>query len=125
MTRSKKKVILSQHKYVLDLIRDTRMLGCRPINTLIDLNHKLSGGISDQVEKVQYQRLIGKLIFLAHTRSDISYTVSVVSRYMHDPKVSYREVVYQILRYHKGYLEKYVLFNKKEHRRIEVYTDVD
>jgi hypothetical protein len=113
MARSKKKVILSQHKYVLDLLRDTRMLGCRPINTPIDLNHKLSGGISDQVEKVQYQRLMGKLIFLTHTRPDISYTVSVVSRYMYDPKVSHREVMYQILRYHKGYLEKYVLFSKK------------
>jgi hypothetical protein len=125
MARSKKKVILSQYKYVLDLLHYTRMLECRPINTPIDINHKLRRGISDQVEKVQYQCLIDKLIFLAHTRPDISYTVSVVSRYIHDPRVLHREVVYQILRYHRGYLGKYVLCSKKEHRIIKVYTDID
>jgi Reverse transcriptase (RNA-dependent DNA polymerase) len=125
VARSKKEVVLSQQKYVLDLLRDTRMLGCRPVNTPIDPNHKLSGGIGDQVEKGQYQRLVGKLIYLAHTRPDISYVVSVVSRYMHDPRVSHQEVVYQILRYLKGCPGKSVLFSKKGHRRIEVYTDAD
>jgi hypothetical protein len=89
------------------------MLGCRPINTPIDLNHKLSGEIGNQVEKGQYQHLVGKLIYLTHTRLDISYVVSVVSRYMHDPRVSHQESVYQILRYLKGCPGKDVLFNKK------------
>jgi Reverse transcriptase (RNA-dependent DNA polymerase) len=125
VARSKKGVVLSQQKYVLDLLSDTRMLGYRPINTPIDLNHKLSGGIGDQAEKGQYQHLLGKLIYLAHTRPDISYAVSVVSRYMYDPRVSHQEVVYQILRYLKGCPGKGVLFSKKRHRRIEVYTDAD
>jgi hypothetical protein len=51
--------------------------------------------------------------------------VSVVSRYIYDPRVSHQEVVYQILRYLKGCLGKGVLFSKKRHRRIEVYTDAD
>jgi hypothetical protein len=89
------------------------MLGCRPVNTPIDPNHKLSEGIDDQVEKGQYQRLVGKLIYLAHTRPDISYAVSVVSRYMHDPRVSHQEALYQILRYLKGCPGKGVLFSKK------------
>lgn len=29
-----------------------------------------------------YQRMVGKLIFLTHTRIDIAYAVSVVSRFM-------------------------------------------
>jgi hypothetical protein len=44
---------------------------------------------------------------------------------MHDPRVSHQEAVYQILRYLKGCSEKDVLFSKKRHRRIEVYTDAD
>jgi hypothetical protein len=70
------------------------MLWCRPVNTLIDPNYKLSGGIDDQVEKGQYQRLVGKLIYLAHTRLDITYDVSVMRKYMHDPRVPHQEVVY-------------------------------
>jgi Reverse transcriptase (RNA-dependent DNA polymerase) len=111
VARSKKGVVLSQQKYVLDLLRDIGMLGCRPVNTPIDPNHKLSGEIGDQVEKGQYQRLVGKLIYLAHTRPNISYAVSVVSSYMHDPRVSHQEVVYQILRYFKGCPGKGVLFS--------------
>jgi hypothetical protein len=67
------------------------MLGCKPTNTPIDPNHKLSGGRGNQVEKGRYQRLMGRLIYLAHTRFDISYTMSVVSRYMHDPRIPHLE----------------------------------
>jgi Reverse transcriptase (RNA-dependent DNA polymerase) len=125
VARLNKGVVLSQHKYVLDLLRDTRILGCRPVNTPIDPNHKLSREIGNQVEKGQYQRLVGKLIYLTHTRPDFSYAMSVVSRYMHNPRVLHHEAVYQILRYLKSCPGKGVLFSKKGHRRIEVYTDAD
>jgi hypothetical protein len=62
VARSKKRVVLSQHKYVLDLLRDMGMLGCRPINTPIDLNYKLSGEIGDQVEKGQYQETVYQIL---------------------------------------------------------------
>jgi hypothetical protein len=101
------------------------MLGCKLVNTPIDPNHKLSGEIGDQVEKKQYQRLVGRLIYLAHTRPDISYVVSVVSRYMHDLRVSHQEIAYQILRYLKGCPGKCMFFEKKGHMRVEVYTDAD
>jgi uncharacterized protein (DUF2164 family) len=123
--RSKKGVVLSQQKYVLDLLNDTGMLGCRPASTPIDPNHKLIGGIGDQVDRGQYQRLVGRLLYLTHTRPDIAYAVSVVSRYMHDLRVPHQEVVYQILRYLKNCPGKGVLFSKNGHTKIEVYTDAD
>jgi Reverse transcriptase (RNA-dependent DNA polymerase) len=113
VARSKKGVVLSQHKYALDLLSATEMLGCRSVNTSIDTNHKLSGGIDDQVEKRQYQHLVGKLIYLAHTKPNISYAMSVVSKYMHDSRVSHQEALYQILRYLKDCPRKGVLFSKK------------
>jgi hypothetical protein len=73
------------------------MLGCRLTNTPIDLNHRLKGGESDQVDRERYQRLVGRLIYLSHTRPDISYAMSVVSRYMHDPRVVHQEAVDRIL----------------------------
>jgi Reverse transcriptase (RNA-dependent DNA polymerase) len=54
IARSKKGVVLSQRRYVLDLLSDTGMLGCKPVNTPIDPNHKLSGERDNQVEKGQY-----------------------------------------------------------------------
>jgi hypothetical protein len=51
VARSKKGIVLSQHKYVLDLLNDTGMLGCRPASTPIDHNHKLIEGIGNQVDR--------------------------------------------------------------------------
>jgi Reverse transcriptase (RNA-dependent DNA polymerase) len=85
---------VSQHKYVIELLHVVGMLECRPTNTPIDPNHRLKRGVSDQVDRERYQRLMGRLIYLSHTRSDISYAVSVVIRYMHDPRVVHQEAVY-------------------------------
>jgi len=49
------------------------------------------------MNKGHYQRLMGKLIYLAHTRSDIAYVVSVVSHFMHDPRERHLQVVNIIL----------------------------
>ena len=76
------------------------MLGCRTTSTPIEQNHKLCAG--DPVDKEKYQRLVGRLIYLCHTRPDITYAVSVVSRYMHDPRSGHMDAAYRILRYLKS-----------------------
>jgi len=38
------------------------------------------------VNKGQYQRCVGKLIYLDHTKPKIAYVVSVVNQFMHDPR---------------------------------------
>jgi hypothetical protein len=64
-------------------------------------------------------------MYLCHTRPDISYAVSVVSRYMHDPRIGHMEVVYRILRYLKGTPGRGLWFRKNEHLNLEGYCDVD
>ena len=85
MARSKTGILLSQRKYVLDLLTEVGLLECKPVDTLIVHNHRL-GEYSDQVpaDKVRYQRLVGKLIYLSQTRPNIAYAVSVVSQFMHN-----------------------------------------
>jgi hypothetical protein len=68
---------------------------------------------------------VGRLIYLSHTRPDISYAVSVVSRYMHDPRVVHQEAVDRILRYLKSCPGRGLLIGKNEHMRIKVYTDAE
>jgi hypothetical protein len=125
IARSPKGIVLSQRKYVLDLLSETVMLGCRPASTPIDPNHKLCTESGDPVNKEMYQRLVGKLIYLCHTRPDISYAVSVVSRYMHDPRSGHLDVVYQILRYLKSSPRKGLMFKSHGHLNVEGYCDAD
>ncbi|KAL0533373.1 hypothetical protein IC582_030192 [Cucumis melo] len=82
VTISKEGISVSQRKYTLDLLTETGMLGCRPADTPIEFNCKL-GNSDDQVpvDKEQYQPLVSKLIYLSHTRLDISFAVSAEADY--------------------------------------------
>ncbi|RVW90472.1 Retrovirus-related Pol polyprotein from transposon TNT 1-94 [Vitis vinifera] len=77
-------------------------------------------------DKGRYQRLVGRLMYLAHTKPDLAYTLSVVSQYMHNPGEQHMNAVMRILRYLKNAPGKGILFAKNvDHQSIEVYTDVD
>jgi hypothetical protein len=86
VSRSSKGIYFSQRKYALDLLSETGMLGSRPACTPIEQNHRLANESGEPVDREQYQRLVGRLIYLPHTRLDIAFAVSVVSQFMHDPK---------------------------------------
>jgi hypothetical protein len=125
IARSPKGILLSQRKYVLDLLTETGILGCRPTSTPIDPNHKLHAKCGDLVNKERYQRLVGRLIYLCHTRPDISYVVSVVSRYMHELRKGHLDAMYHILRYLKSCLGKGIIFQSHGHLKMEGYCDAD
>ena len=123
--RSKKGISISQRKYTMDLLHEIGMLCCKPIETPIEQGGKGKLFDGDPISKGRYQRLVGKLIYLSHTRPDIAFAVSVVSQYMHSPCQRHFDVVYWILRYLKKNLGKGLFFGKNEDRRVEVFTNVD
>nr|GEW39575.1 putative RNA-directed DNA polymerase [Tanacetum cinerariifolium] len=75
--------------------------------------------------ELKYQRLVGKLIYLSHTRPDIAYAVGVVSRFMHQPQVAHMNATLGIVRYLKGTAGHGVLFRSNGHLNIQMYTDAD
>ncbi|RVX19250.1 Retrovirus-related Pol polyprotein from transposon RE2 [Vitis vinifera] len=65
-------------------------------------------------------------MYLAHTRPDLAYALSVVSQYMHNPGEQHMNAVMRILKYLKNAPGKGILFTKNvDHQSIEVYTDTD
>jgi hypothetical protein len=125
VARSSKGIVLSQRKYTLDLLNDMGMLGCRAASTPIDQNNKVTAESGESVDKEKYQRLVGRLIYLCHTRPDISHAVSVVSRYMHDPRDGHMEAAQRILRYLKGTPGKGLWFKSNGHLGVDGYCDAD
>jgi hypothetical protein len=115
VARSKQGIFLSQRKYVLDLLSETGMLDCKPVDTTVVQNHGL-GEFLDQAptNKERYQRLVGKLIYLSHTRPDIAYAASLVSKFMHYPSEDHMSVVIRILRYLKSSPGKGLMFRKHQ-----------
>ena len=73
-------ISLCQHKYILNLLQKTSMLGCKHPSTPLDVNVKIGKGDGGTaVDKTAYQRLIGKFVYLNHTHPDISFVVSLLS----------------------------------------------
>ncbi|GJX99475.1 zinc finger, CCHC-type containing protein, partial [Tanacetum coccineum] len=70
---------LSQKKYCLELLKEYGLLGCKPVSTPMGPNSVMSyistsaNPLLDNI--TGYQKLLGKLIYLTHTRHDISYSV--------------------------------------------------
>ena len=83
------------------------------------------GPSGSPIDKGRYQRLVGKLIYLSHTRPDISFVVSVVSQFMNNPAEEHMEVVYRILRYLKLTPGQGLFFGKNSDRNLEIFTDAD
>lgn len=75
------------------------MPGCKATNTPTEPNVKLKAATPNEVvDRERYQRLVGRLIYLEHTRPDIVFAVSVVSQFMHSPGPTHFEVLFSILR---------------------------
>ena len=97
VAHSKNGIMLSQQKYVLDLLAETRFMDCRPAKTPMEVNHKLNlNDVEQKTNAGEYQRLVGRLINLAHTRLDISYVVNIFN--------SCRVLDHLICRQHTEYL---------------------
>ncbi|RVW15363.1 Retrovirus-related Pol polyprotein from transposon RE1 [Vitis vinifera] len=119
-------IFISQQKYVTDLLAETGKIGCKPVSTPMDPNHKL-GEVKEKpvVDKRMHQRLVGRLIYFAHTRPNITYSVSVINQFMYDPREPHLQAAYRVLHYLKGNPRKGILLKKNNTLVLEVYTDAD
>ena len=106
------------------MLTETSMLGWKPSDTPIKAR-KSTESDGKPVDRERYQRLVGRLIYLSHTRPDIAFAISVVSQHMHSLKESHLEALYKILKYLKGYLGQGLFFKKGDSKMVEIYTDAD
>ena len=90
VTRSNSGVVISQRKYTLDILANTSMLDCKPVDTPMDSKVKLVPSQGEPLrDPGRYQQLIGKLNYLTITQSDISFHVSVVNQFLQSPSDSH------------------------------------
>ncbi|CAH9120171.1 unnamed protein product [Cuscuta epithymum] len=126
VAQSQDGIALSQRKYALDILEETGLLDCRPVDTPMDPNVKLVSEQGDLLpNKEKYRRLIGKLNYLTITRPDISFAVSVLSQFLDKPCTGHWDAAIRVLRYIKKTPGQGLLFEDRGHRDIVGYCDAD
>ena len=124
--RSKLGIFINQKKCILNLLTSTRMIDCKPGKTPIVANYGLQIVEGTKLaNKEQYQRLVGKLIYLSHTRLDRSSAIGIISRFMHLPQTDHLEAVMRIIRYLRGTCGRGILFEKNCNLDLLAHTDAD
>jgi hypothetical protein len=94
---------LSQAKYARDLLERFHMTDCKSASTPFLSGVKLEDGRETPlVDNTLYRQLVGSLLYLTHSRPDLSYAVGAVSRFMHEPHELHWKAAKCILRYIHG-----------------------
>ena len=103
------------------------MSACQPADTPVVEGLKLCVETNQVlVDKGRYQRFIGRLMYLAHTRLDLAYALSIVSQFMHNPREQHMNAIMRILRYLKSAPKKGILFTKNvDCQSVDAYSDAD
>ncbi|GMJ02586.1 hypothetical protein HRI_003927800 [Hibiscus trionum] len=119
-------ISLSQRHYALQLLEDTDSLGKKPSNLPINPSHKLSSTTGDLLPDPQiYRRLIGRLLYLTHTRPDITYTVHLLSQYVSSPRTSHLDAAYHLLSYIKKDPGLGLFFLVNNNLQLSAFVDAD
>lgn len=119
-------ILVTQRQYVRELLTEFGLSDCRPAYTPMQEKLKLELDMSaPSTDTTTYQRMVGKLIFLTHTRPDISFAVGLVSRFMCRPQEPHLLAVKQIYRYLKATSEFALLYQRGGVSSLCGFTDSD
>ena len=117
---------LSQPKYALYLLSRFHMMDCKSAPTPFFFGVKLLAKCSTPlVDATLYQKFVGNLLYLSHTRLDISYVVSLVSRFMQEPHELHWKAAKRILRYIKGTHTYGIQYSSNGNEDLVGYNDSD
>jgi len=110
----------------LDILEETRMLGCWPCLFPMEQNLKLSQDSEEpRVDASNYRKLVGKLLYLQATRPDLTYAVNVLSQFVPDPRQDHQNAATRVLQYLKATTGKGLFFPKQGGTKLVTYCDAD
>ncbi|KAD4180022.1 hypothetical protein E3N88_28613 [Mikania micrantha] len=117
-------ITITQTAYVRRILEEAGLSDCNSTKVPMDPGLKLSkteGG--KPVNATNYRRLIGCLRYLLHTRPDLSFAVSLASRYMKEPNESHLLAIKQVMRYIKGTLGYGIKYKRSKDPKLYGYSD--
>ncbi|XP_048611515.1 uncharacterized mitochondrial protein AtMg00810-like [Brassica napus] len=126
LARSRTGIYLCQRKYTLGILEETGLLASKPATFPVEQNHRLALDKGPDFKNVAaYRRLIGRLIYLAVTRPDLSYSVHILSQFMQKPKHAHWDAALRVVRYLKGNPGQGILLRAHTDLHLTAWCDSD
>ena len=119
-------IFISQQKYAMDLLKRHNMFRCNTASTPMNVGEALRAEYgTGKASSRHFRTIVGGLNYLSNTRPDIAHSVSVVSRFMHNPSLHHLGAAKRILRYVARTLDYGVWYNNVNNFRLYGFTDSD
>ncbi|KAD3069268.1 hypothetical protein E3N88_37148 [Mikania micrantha] len=117
-------LLLSQRKYILELLTRAGLSAAKPVPTPITTTANLALGDSSPFNNpVQYRQIVGALQYVTLSRPDITYAVNKVCQFMHSPTENHWSAVKRILRYLQGTSDLGLLIQHTSGTVLHAYSD--
>ncbi|XP_031281495.1 uncharacterized protein LOC116140003 [Pistacia vera] len=124
--QSKSGIFVYQEKYANEILIKFGMENCKPADTPLVSNLKLSKNDGKKrVDESMFRGLVGCLLYLTATRPDLMFVASYLSRFMSCPSESHYRAAKRVLRYVKGTSNLGIWFKRAEKLVLQGYTDSD
>lgn len=119
-------MILSQSNYIVELLQKFELSNVKPISTPLVSKLYLSAYEGDPLSNLTvYRQMVGDLQYVIITHPDISFAVSLVSQYMHQPRLPHLQAVKCIYRYLVGTINQGLLVHKSTSLDVCAYSNAD
>ena len=120
-------LVMSQQGLIQKIIESTGLEECRPNRTPCVKDPLSSDEDGEPMDDPwNYRSIVGMMLYLStNTRPDISFAVSQVARFSHNPKKSHATAVKVIVRYLSGTKSRGVVYKRPKSLNIECYVDAD
>ncbi|XP_042954604.1 uncharacterized mitochondrial protein AtMg00810-like [Carya illinoinensis] len=122
---SQTSIQLSQHKYALEILSETDILASKPSPLPVEPNIKLKKNEGEVFpDPALYRKLVGKLLYLTNTLSDLSYNINLLSQFMENPRVPHYDAIIKVLKYVKNTPRQGIFFPASSTMEL-VYSDAN
>ncbi|KAG6399857.1 hypothetical protein SASPL_141342 [Salvia splendens] len=119
-------IVISQEKYIEDLLKKFHMENCNPVFSPMATNDKLKKDDgSEKVDAQLFRSLVGSLIYLTNTRPDIVQAVGMLSRFLNESTKLHFAAAKRIMRYLQGTKRMGIKYVKEIDLKLIGYTDSD
>uniref|UniRef100_A0A2N9F2C9 Reverse transcriptase Ty1/copia-type domain-containing protein n=1 Tax=Fagus sylvatica TaxID=28930 RepID=A0A2N9F2C9_FAGSY len=119
-------VILSQQRYILDILKRTNMQDAKPVSSPMASSTSLTAHEGPSFsDHTLYRSTVGALQYLSLTRPDIAFAVNKLSQFMHAPTLLHWQAVKRLLRYLKHTIQFGLHLFRSSCSDLQAYCDAD